>query len=137
MKLQRAKITITGIAAALLLFIGMSATPALANGHAHGKGKQGHYLYQRNQLPHHRGSLSRSQNSRYYQKRDRGHQTRQRSHGSRLHSNQRYHAQRRHNSNRRHNNQHRGHASYRSNDIIGAVIGGAIIYHLGRKIIKH
>lgn len=137
MKLLRIKTIITGVAAALMLSIGMFTTPAFADGFTHGhanyKGKSGHYLSHGKQL-HFRGNRSRRHTNRHYQNRFRGH-ARHRSLA--LHKDRHYKGLRRHNIDRHHYKHNRGRSSHKNKDLVGAVAGGIILYHLGRELSRH
>ena len=59
-------------------------------------------------------------------------------HHRRQHRQYRPYRQYRHNHRYSHrHNYYRGHIHHRSNDLVGALVGGAIIYHIGRELARH
>ena len=139
--------TLTGIGMALLLVFGTLANSALADhgSHRYGHGQQQRYFHHDQKPRHHNGNRGGWhpgwQHSYSYQHRHRF-QQRNRPH-HRHHRGYRYgqrhghgHRYGRYRDHGRHYN-HRGHVHYRGSDLIGALVGGAIIYHLGRELSRH
>lgn len=148
MKLRQAKSAITGLTVALLLAVGSFANTALADHKSHRYSKQQHHQYYGKKFPHHNGNRSgwvigKRHGNNTFQKRHFGRSNfgHSRHRGNRSFSSRQHRGfSKRHHrgfSHGRHHNQHRGHASYRSNDLVGALIGGAVIYHIGKELIRH
>lgn len=128
MRLLKAKSIIAGIATALLLAVGtLTSTAALADHSSQRHSQQRHYS--QHHYKHH-DNRQRLRHSRHHDNR-KWVSKRHRSHNRLRHSNRSL----RHN--KRHRNNSGGHVYYRGNNIAGALVGGAIIYHLGRELSRH
>ncbi len=138
MRLLKARSFITGITAALLLAVGtFTSTAVLADHSSHRQGQQQRYFHNGHRQQHdnrnHRGWRPGWQHSYSY--------NRHRGYGNRSYGHSHHHKPRRLNRrHHRHYNHGRGYyrgGHYRSNDLVGALIGGAIIYHIGRELSRH
>lgn len=137
MKSTRIKSIFTGLAAAVMLAGATFANTAMAD---HNRGKHSGWG-----VSIQYGNQHRHQGNRHFGHVNRGNRhhlghrkPRYSSHNHRRHH--RYHKPYRHyghNYRYRHGHNYRGHLHYRSNDLVGALVGGAIVYHFGRKLIRH
>ena len=147
MKLFTSKSALPGIVMTLLLVFATFAAPVLADHNSHRHGQQQRY-FQHDQKPrHHNGNRGgwhpgwqhSYQHRHRYQHRSRPHHRHHRGHRYGHRHGHRYGYRQGHGRYRdygRHYN-HRGHVYYRGSDLVGALVGGAIIYHLGRELARH
>lgn len=155
MKLFRGKSAIAGIATAILIASGVFANVALADhsSHRHKHQHQQRYLHH-GQSHRHNGNRSgwrlswqhgngrhyghgpkwrSNHHHRYNSRHARRHDPR---HGSRQHRHFKHHGKH-HGRHHGRYNQPRRYVYQGNNDLVGALVGGAIIYHLGRELIRH
>lgn len=136
MRLLKAKSIITALTAALLLAVGtFTSTAALADHSSQRHGQQQRHFHNGY---NHGGNRHRLRHNGNHGNRSRVH-SRYRAHNGSRYSrhNNRY---RHYNGQRgnRHNYGHgyaRGH--YNGNKLVGALVGGAIIYHIGRELSRY
>lgn len=143
MTINRLKSTLASLALATLMALGAGATPALADHQSHSQWQRGQSQHQPgNRQPRYVGNRNGWRNSQCHG--NRGHNPGShsryhygnRQHGHQHHGNRHAHGHNRHRGHYRH---HGGHYRYHvdGRDVAGAIIGGVVIYHLGRAIFGH